>query len=443
MDNTLAYIDQASFLGLRALGRGPLGQFIWIYDGPVDIDGLRRFQRNLGTGMLGRLIERSPLPFGRHRWVRAPAVGDIGVAAGSRDRADVSAWAQDCAGAVIDPERGPGWHLAVQPLTDGGTAVSLVVSHSVADGLGMLGAITDAVNGRVSEVRYPDPGSRARGAALRRDTAELIRTTPAMARALSAPARPARRDPAAAPAAPPKAPRRGRAVVADVPAAAAFVDIEDWDLCAKNLGGTSNSLFAAIAARLGAAQGRLDPAGLVQLSFPVDERVPGDTRANALTSVLVPVDPGPVTVDLTPVRGALRHALTQRGQTANELLAPLPLTPLTPRRLARRLEGMALGSGLPVGCSNLGDIDAAVNRPDGTDATFFLARLIEPGLTVGELARMGGRLHLASGRIGGRVFLAAQAYRPGAPNTVAALRAQLDQTLSEFGLTAASVIDRR
>ena len=81
VDNTLAYIDQASFLGLRALGRGPLIQFTWVYDRPVDIDGLRRFHRNLGHGLLGRLVERSPLPFGRHRWVASTGPVDLDIAA--------------------------------------------------------------------------------------------------------------------------------------------------------------------------------------------------------------------------------------------------------------------------------------------------------------------------------------------------------------------------
>ena len=56
VDNTLAYIDQGSFLALRALGRGPLIQFTWIYDRAVDLDGLRRFHANLGFGLLGRRI---------------------------------------------------------------------------------------------------------------------------------------------------------------------------------------------------------------------------------------------------------------------------------------------------------------------------------------------------------------------------------------------------
>src|SRR3954469_6536330 len=62
VDSTLAYIDQGSFLGLRALGRGPLAQYAWIYERQVDLDGLRRFHHNLGRGLLGRRIERSPLP---------------------------------------------------------------------------------------------------------------------------------------------------------------------------------------------------------------------------------------------------------------------------------------------------------------------------------------------------------------------------------------------
>ena len=52
MDNTLAYIDQASFLGLRALGHGPVIQFTWMYGRAVDLDALRRFHRNLGHGIL-------------------------------------------------------------------------------------------------------------------------------------------------------------------------------------------------------------------------------------------------------------------------------------------------------------------------------------------------------------------------------------------------------
>ncbi len=62
-------MDQAGLRLLRATGRGQQMQMFWIYEHPIDFDGLRRFHRNFGYGLSGRLIERSPLPFGRHRWV--------------------------------------------------------------------------------------------------------------------------------------------------------------------------------------------------------------------------------------------------------------------------------------------------------------------------------------------------------------------------------------
>jgi hypothetical protein len=83
MDNLLAYIDQGSFLALRAFGHEPLGQYVWVYEHDIDIDRLRQLHRNLGDGLLGRRIERSPLPFGRHRWVAAPHQAALDVAAGA------------------------------------------------------------------------------------------------------------------------------------------------------------------------------------------------------------------------------------------------------------------------------------------------------------------------------------------------------------------------
>ena len=122
--------------------------------------GLRRFHRNLGCGLLGRRIERSPLPFARDRWVKAAASEDIDIAATPRRRADVSAWADERARLPIDPEWGPGWHLGVLPLEDGGTAVSLVASHTVVDAVGFGQAIADAAEGRTRDLGYPPAGSR-------------------------------------------------------------------------------------------------------------------------------------------------------------------------------------------------------------------------------------------------------------------------------------------
>lgn len=55
------------------------------------------------------------------RWTGAPKdPDDIDIAATPRPPADVSGWADERANLPIDPEFGPGWHLGVLPLDDGG-----------------------------------------------------------------------------------------------------------------------------------------------------------------------------------------------------------------------------------------------------------------------------------------------------------------------------------
>ena len=107
VDNRLAHMDQASFLGLRALGYGALVQVYWIYDRPVNVDGLRRYHRSLGFGLLGRRVERSPLPFARDRWVVSRGPEDVDIADTPRPRAEISAWLLERACLSLDPGTDP------------------------------------------------------------------------------------------------------------------------------------------------------------------------------------------------------------------------------------------------------------------------------------------------------------------------------------------------
>lgn len=444
MDNRLAYIDQASFTGLRAHVRRPLVQCTWIYERAVDIDRLYRFHGNLGYGLLGRRIERSPLPFARHRWVSSEGPPDIDIAGTPRPRAGVSAWADERARLPIDPELGPSWHLGVLPLEDNGTAVSLVVSHIVADGLGICLAIADAVEGRKRDFGYPPPGSRTRGRALLQDSWQTARAVPEMARALIGAVRLARRnrqDLASSIASAPRSPlAAGGEVAAVVPAVTAYIDLAEWDARAKSLGGTSNSLFAGFASRLGVLVGRISDDGAVTLSFPVSERTENDSRGNALTTAVVTVDPTHVTSSLSCIRVKIKQALVGLAEKPNELLTPLPLTPLMPKRLVSRLAGFALGAAdLPIGCSNIGDVDPAVNRPDGIDADYFAMRLIDPSIKKSSLEQVAGQLFLVSGRVHEKVFITVFAYRVGGENSKNELSELVSRTLADFTLSA--VID--
>lgn len=390
MDNTLDYTDQASFLGLRALGHGPLIQYTWIYGRDVDLGALRRFHRNLGHGLLGRRIERSPLPFGRHRWIVWPGPPDIAVAPIARPRSEITSWADEQAALPIDPEFGPSWRLAVQSFTNGDTAVTLVVSHTVADGVGIAVSVTDAAKGVTRDLGYPDGSSLPKKQVLLEDSRAAIRALPEMGRALNAAVRVARSN--GAPASPGRT-KAGNSVedpreVVTVPSVTAYLDARQWDERAESLGGTSNSLFLGLVARLGMRLDWVEEDCTVTLSVPVSERTEGDTRGNALTAVRLTADPAKVTGDLRGVRAALKAALSTQGKERNQLVGPLPLVPVVPKALARRVESMVVGGRL-IGSSNLGLLDPAVNRPDGTDADHFAVRMCER-IDRAHLRRHGG-----------------------------------------------------
>jgi hypothetical protein len=441
VDNRLAHLDQASFLEMRARGYGALIQFTWIYDRPIDIDGLGRFHHNLGYGLLGRRIERSPLPFARDRWVLSRAPEDIDIARTPRRRADVSAWADERARLPVDPELGPSWHLGVLPLEDNGTAISLVASHTLSDAAGMIVAVVDASKGRTRNLGYPPPGSRTRRRAMFDDGRQTLASAPEVARALVAAARLVRhnrQDLASSIETAPRSPRvAGDDQAVMLPSVTVYIDLEEWDARAKSLGGTSNSLFAGFASRLGVRVGHVSDDGAVTLSFPVSQRTEDDSRGNALTFAVVRVDPTHAARDLGEIRVKIKQALTEVAENSNEVLATLPLTSMVPKWVARRMLGMGPGAAdLAIGCSNLGDVDPATNRPDGTDADYASGRLIMPDVKKSTLERIGRQLFLGSVRIHGKISITVVAYLVGRVNSRAELREMTLRTLAEFDLTA-------
>ncbi|MEI7544413.1 MAG: hypothetical protein WCJ53_06280 [Mycobacteriaceae bacterium] len=437
MDNTLDYIDQASFLGLRALGHGPVIQFTWIYTRDVDLDGLRRFHRNLGHGLLGRRIERSPLPFGRHRWIAWPGPADIDVASSARPRSEVQIWLDEQAALPIDPEFGPPWRLTVQPITGGGAAVSLVLSHTVADGVGATIAVVEAANGANRNLGYPAAVRSSKIAALLADSRIFVRDIPSMFRAAIAAARVVRSqgDAISTSVRDSKIKEAGSDQPVTISMVTVYADAELWDSRAAELGGTPTSLFIGLTCRLGWRLGWLNDQGVVEITVPVNDRTDGDTRGNALTQVSMTVDPAEVYTDLSMVRADLKTALTTLGDVRHELLTPLPLVPLVPKAVARRLEGMIISTGV-IGSSNLGQFDPAANRPDGTDADLFAVRMAE-ALTRADVRRTGGSFFpVVTGRVNGRIFISVGYTNADDTTTRADVTKWVRETLEDFGLTA-------
>lgn len=440
-DERLAYLDQAMYLGLRATGQAAVMQCAWIYEHPVDLDGLRRFHRNFGYGLAGRRIERSALPFGRHRWVASlGAPAEIDFAECARPREGLGDWLDERAVVPVDPEWGPGWHLGVLPMTDGSTAVSLVGSHCVGDGGGALLTVFEAITGNVRDLGYPLPRSRTRRQALAQDARQFVRDVPELARTLAAAGKVAftrRRDRTTGTS---KRNRTARGVddthhVA-VPTVTAFVDLAVWDGRANSLGGNSYSLLAGFAGKLAEATNRCRPDGTVALIIPINDRTElGDTRANAVQLANVDVDPTSATKDLGPARSEIRRALATLGEEPDSALKLLPLVPLMPKRAVRRAAELAFGfSDQPVSCSNLGDIPAEIGRVDGSDAEYILLRGVDQHVTRRVLEQRHGLLTVVGGRIGGRMSIAVIGYEIGAANTTAWLRRLVEDTLSGFDL---------
>lgn len=437
MDNVLDLFDQTVFVGERATGATNLLQVIWVYNRAIDIDGLREFHRHLQQGRLSRRIERSLLPFGRHRWVSPGGRPDLEMAATPRSRDDFDSWLAQQANTPLDAEHGPGWHLAVLPFTDGGAGVSLVISHCLTDGVGLCEALAAAAAGNDDPISWPAAGSRRRWHALREDTRQTVRDMPAIGHAVAAAARLAGRSNGAdASATPTPSSPAGADEVVMLPTATAFVDADEWDARATDLGGTANSLIAGLAARLAQRVGRLAADGSVALTLPVNERTPSDIRANAITNIDITVDPAPAITDLSEIRAAIKQALIRSKDVLNERWALLPIAPLLPQWLIRRCVGFSAGSAASVVSSNLGAVNPAAYRPDGTDADQFAMRTLGPGMTQATLHRLGGLLVMVAGRTPGRVFVSVLGYQPDRPNSNGALRQNLSDVLSDFALTA-------
>jgi hypothetical protein len=439
-DDRLALVDQAFFAGHRAAGQKDVMQVVWVYEHAIDWDGLRRFHHNLGRGLLGRLIERSPLPFARYRWVLDRGPADIDIAERARPRAELSDWADERSQLPADPEWGPGWHLAVLPLTDGSTAVSLVASHYLLDGIGLVIALVDALSGTTRDLGYLPPRSRTRLRAVIEDVRQTARDAPGVARALAAAPKQVRfRRPDGAPPPPPRPvavpPRDGDEPVL-VPGITIYIDVDVFDARAESLGGTSNTLIAGLAAKLGELMGhRHDDDGAVTVQLVMSDRTEGDTRAVAVSLARVQVDPTQVTADLRDTRAAVKDALKTWRETPHVSSHLESLTPFMPKWTWKwAVDRSFADPDRPVVCSNLGDVGTVVNRLDGTDAEFSYARGTRQHVTRQWLERIGGQMQLLSFRIPGRVVIHVLAYQPGAENTKPALRERAAQALAEFDL---------
>ncbi len=444
-DNRLVLMDQAFYAGHHAAGQKEVMQVGWVYHNPVDIEGLRRFRDKLAQGMMGRLIERSPLPFGRWRWVADPNPAELDIATTPRPRNELGDWFDERTQLPIDPESGPGWRISVTPLSDGSTAISLVLSHYVIDGIGAAVAVTQALLGMPVDLGYPPPQSRSRVQALVQDIRETAQDAPEVGRALVAAVKEARRRQqdvvhSQAQASLPGPPTSGADDLVIVPNIWIRLRLDEWNARAEALGGTASALAAAFTARLDRHMGRTHgDADDVRMLLTVNTRTMDDARAVAVSFVRVGIDPTEAATDLTGARAAIKQALKDAKDTPDESAELVALTPFTPKRAWKHLMDYAVSDPeQPAVCSNLGDTGPAASRPDGTLCDGMFARGASQNITRGWLERTGSQLHVFVGTSMemNQVGVCVRGYQPGSVTTRAELRKLAERTLAEFELSA-------
>ena len=317
----------------------------------------------------------------------------------------------------------------------------MVISHYVLDGLGSVVEVAKAIMGFIQSPGYPPPRSRSRLRAIVQDAGQTARDLPEVARAIAAAAREARRrkDEIARDTAGPVAMRRRGDSPVFVPGVWLLIDADDWDGRAKALGGASNTLATGLAAKLGEHLGRRrGDDGTLKLQVIVSDRTESDTRAVAVSFTRVSIDPTNVTTDLRDARGAIKQALKTMRDAPDESAQLLPLTPFTPGRTWRRLVDWALNDPeQPAIISNFGDVGSVVTSPDGNPSQAAWARGTGQHLTREWLEQSGGLLQVLFGRLPdtGKISMSIQAYQAGTVTTKPALRALVERTLAEFGLT--------
>lgn len=426
--NRLTYDDDLFLRTRRVLGVAVVNQTVWRLPAPLDAGAVRALHRGLADGPLQRVVRPGRLPGARARWSESAVSLDPVVESTPVPDDAVLTWADRQAQANLDPENGPTWALAAAPTASGGSVLSYVTSHVVADGGMHIGALQAAVaaatlaagkaaTGGAAPDASPAAGAEEPASAVRRlpKEGERIRTglvadlrdATGQARAAVGGLRKAARQGPVPPLMaqqsadrPRPGPRTDDTQPANPPVVVVDTDASTWHRAAHAAGGTANSLLIAICTEILLAAGAATAGMPVRVSVPVSLRGKDDLRSNATSGVSIAVDttvtPAPeragVVTDMAQIRASAAaefRALT--SGTRVDTLGPLkPLMQMVPDAVAK----LAARDATAPLClaSNLGRLPATFAAPLGTSASSVLMRGVTQGLTRGRLRQMRGGL---------------------------------------------------
>lgn len=405
VSNRLTYDDDLFLRTRRVLGVAVVNQTVWRLPAPVDRDALRALHGALAAGPLQRVVRAGRLPGARARWSASTMVPDLVIGSVPVPDTAVLDWAERSAQVPLDPANGPTWSLAAAPTTSGGSLLSFVTSHVVADGGMHMGAFQSAVADATAEAdtgRLPVDGQRIRTGLV----ADLRDATDQARAAVDGVRRAVKQGPVAPLLAqqsadrPLPAARADDAELAHPPIVVVDTDANTWHRAAHAAGGTANSLLIAVCTEILLAAGSATAGMPVRVSLPVSLRPAGDLRSNATSGVSIAVDttvtPAPeragVVADMGQIRASAKAefaALTSGSRV--DALGPLkPLLQMVPDAVAKR----AARDGTAPLClaSNLGRLPLEFAAPFGVPASSVLMRGVTQGLTRGRLRQMRGGL---------------------------------------------------
>lgn len=438
----LSVVDDIFLRTHRGLGTPIALQGLWRTADRVDPELLRQVHAALRVGPLGRRVIRPQVPGARRAWRPNTRAHPLEFTDNPIASADLLRWA-DQQGADLDPEYGPGWRLSTAALDDGGSIISLTCSHALADGRALVLAVDDALGGRgltAPAVRSGPPTAKSAAPESNRPGPAFDRapgqatttglTAPAsdwmdawnqwsivlrgIVRALRSgiPERPATVSP------------REHIRVATVRTHSVILQcpVADWELAAAARGGTANSLFIALVAKMLWASGF--PGDTIDASLPVDTR--GEPRVDndlAMTEIAIERTDTPATIR-EKSRIAYELRISSPGGMPEELLQVIP---------DRWAYALSKGAGeRDILCSNIGTLPDSLRTLGPHRCIGVAARAIHPGLATNRLPRT--RLSGYLCRIADTYTLAIVSIDPNHVDTPQALRSLVHKTTADLSL---------
>ncbi|RVW06348.1 hypothetical protein [Rhodococcus spongiicola] len=350
-------------------------QGIWRTAGVVDPAVLGSVHEELALGPLGRRVVRPRMPGARLRWEASTTAYPLRYETDPVD--DVVRWADDQSNANVDPEVGPAWALSAAPVVGGGTVISLVCSHVVADARGLVSAVETALSGRPPTPAPPRTSDVAD--AVRTVGTVLIGGAKASSRlAFSAKRRRELREHTDAN----PRPQPGRThVVTGTCTTILDVDAAAWDAAATAEDGTANGLFIAVVTGIAGVAGVPMP---LHISVPVDTRnvdaagrgaVDNSAADNAVVMTEVVAKPED---SLADIRRRNRDAFERPPMGAPPGFPEETLQILTDRVAHRLTSGAGERDAL---CSNIGRLPDTLTSLGPYRTTGVATRAMHPGLT--------------------------------------------------------------